>query len=175
MLAAAPVHKILFFLSVLFGTESSMVSQESVLHIDREVRTGRITYRGVRVEKESAGRMPGVLDKLEGKERFAERAKGIELSMVMFRSRNKMLSVEVFFAYEKEKRMRELFGLTKDEKGRIAFRPRKKESIDSTNGMISDGMVHWEKGKRKVMLGLEGKPLGKEKRKEMKGVRYIRQ
>jgi hypothetical protein len=172
MLSTPAVHKLFFFISMLFGMETSLVSQESELLLDREAKTGRIEYRRILVPKDRANEMDSVLGMLDGKERFDERLEGIRLTMSILASKKGQLAVDVFFEYDDEKAVRKAFGL-EEEGGKLLFRAAERDSIISSNADREGRELSWNADAEKLRLKLSGRPLEKEERGSMTLVRYV--
>lgn len=150
-----------------------MVSQECELHIDRQSRTGRISYRGVRAHQEDLQKLGQVLERLDTLEAFGEKAQGIELKMSMLRSQEGELGVEVFFEHEGDEAIAELFDIEPSEDGGVSFEPGDQEKVLSTNGKRRKGKIRWGADQKKLHLELSGKPLEKSEREGMVVVKYL--
>ncbi len=164
MLSGPAVHKILFSLSVLFGLNSPFVSEEVSVHIDRKIRTGRISYQQLLSTEKKAERINAAFRKLGNVERFGNKVEGIRFKEALLHSPEGDPRLEVFFTYEDEDAMFQQLGIEKDDQERLRFHLGGREELLESNGAFSDGSIRWDDDVRKLHWKLSGQPLEQEER-----------
>lgn len=159
MLSTPAIHQILFFLSMLFGSDTPMIGQQAVVNIQPEDRTGSITYQYVVTAEEMAHMAEAALQDVNEAVTLDRRVNFMALTGQEIRVVDDQLQVEVRFRYMDEQALFSRLGFERDEQGGVQFTLLERESLIETNGTAQEETVSWPAGVSEIHLEIAGESL----------------
>lgn len=159
MLSTPAIHQILFFLSMLFGSDTPMIGQQAVVNIQPENQTGSITYQYVVTAEDMAPLAEEALQAIDEAVTLDRRVNFMALTGQEIRVVDDQLQVKVQFRYRDEQALFGQLGFARNEQGGVQFTLLERESLIESNGTAQDGMVSWPAGVSEIHLEIAGESL----------------
>lgn len=159
------IHQILFFLSMLYGVDTPMIAQESILKIQPEDKTGSITYQYVVTADEVAHKAKSALNFIDEASSLDNRIQFMELINQEIMIDDGHLHVKVLFSYQDEQMFFKSMGFDVDEQGDVSFEILEKETLLHSNGTRKADTISWPSGTPEIHLEITGESLNESEKK----------